>query len=85
MNPQQMLMQILNGRMSPAQNPIVQQIMQMKNSGATPQQAIEQLSQQYPQFRQFQDPKQVDRAARDIIRQSGMNPDTVMQQITKMF
>lgn len=85
MNPQQMLMNILYGRMSSAQNPIVQQIMQMKNSGATPQQAMEQLSQQYPQFRQFQDPKAVDRAARDTIRQSGMDPDAVMQQISKMF
>ena len=85
MNPQQMLMNILYGRMNSAQNPIVQQIMHMKNSGATPQQAMEQLSQQYPQFRQFQDPKQIDRAARDTIRQSGMNPDAVAQQLSKMF
>lgn len=86
-NPQQMMMQALYSRMSPAQNPMIQQIMQLRQSGATPQAAMEQLAQRYPQFRQFQgqNPKQIDRAARDMIRQSGINPDAVMQQLSKML
>lgn len=85
--PQQMFMQLLYGRMSPAQNPMVQELIQLKQSGATPQAAMEQLSQRYPQFRQFQgqDPRQIDRAARETIRQSGMNPDAVIQQLSRMF
>lgn len=86
-NPQQMMMQALYSRMSSAQNPMIRQIMTLRQSGATPQAAVEQLAKQYPQFRQFQgqDPRQLDRAAKDAIRQSGMNPDAVIQQLSKML
>ena len=48
MNMGQMLMQGLT-----ANNPMVAQIMQMKNSGMTPQQALQQMAQSNPQMRQI--------------------------------
>lgn len=79
------MMQMLAGKMQA--NPMMQQVMQMRQQGMSAQQAMEQLSQQYPQFRQYQgmNPAQLDQMARGTMQSVGLNPNAVAEQIKKMF
>ena len=79
------MMQMLAGKMQT--NPLMQQVMQMKQQGMTSQQAMQQLSQQYPQLRQYQgiNPAQLDQMARGTMQTVGLNPNSVADQLKKMF
>ena len=85
MDVRQMMMQAVMGRM--AQNPMVQQVLQMKQQGMDPNQVIQQLSQQYPQLRQLQgaNPAQIDQMAANAMRSAGVDPNALMGEIKKMF
>lgn len=80
-----MMMQMLAGKMQA--NPMMQQVMQMRQQGMSAQQAMEQLSQQYPQLRQYQgmNPAQLDQMARGTMQSVGLNPNAVTEQIKKLF
>lgn len=84
-NPQQMVMQAVMGRMT--QNPMVQQVLQMRQQGMDPNQAIAQLSQQYPQLRQLQgvNPAQIDVMAMNAMKQVGVDPNAFVGQFKKML
>lgn len=84
-DPKQMMMQAIMGRMT--QNPLTQQVLQMKNQGMTPQQAIQQLGQQYPQLRQLQgmNPAKLDGMAMNAMRQTGIDPNTFVGQFKRML
>lgn len=79
------MMQMLAGKMQT--NPLMQQVMQMKQQGMTSQQAMQQLSQQYPQLRQYQgmNPAQLDQMAMGTMQSVGLNPNSVADQFKKMF
>lgn len=79
------MMQMLAGKMQT--NPLMQQVMQMKQQGMTSQQAMQQLSQQFPQLRQYQgvNPAQLDQMARGTMQSVGLNPNSVADQLKKMF
>lgn len=85
MDIRQMIMQMAAGRMQ--SNPLMQQVMQMKQQGMTSQQAMQQLSQQFPQLRQYQgmNPAQLDQMARGTMQSVGLNPNSVADQLKKMF
>ncbi len=84
-DPRQMVMQAAMNRMT--QNPTIQQILQMKQQGMDPQQAIQQLSQQYPQLRQLQgaNPAQINGIAMNALRQAGMDPNVFVNQLKQIF
>lgn len=84
-DPKQMMMQAILGRMT--QNPLTQQVLQMKQQGMTPGQAMQQLGQQYPQLRQLQgvNPAQLDNMAMNAMRQSGIDPNSFVGQFKKMI
>ena len=84
-DPRQMMMQAIMGRMT--NNPLTQQVLQMKQQGMTPEQAIQQLGQQYPQFRQLQgmNPAQLDGMAMNAMRQTGIDPNAFVGQFRKML
>lgn len=85
MDVRSMMMQMLAGKMQA--NPMMQQVMQMRQQGMSAQQAMEQLSQQYPQLRQYQgmNPAQLDQMARGTMQSVGLNPNAVTEQIKKLF
>lgn len=85
MDVRQMMMQAVMGRMT--QNPMVQQVLQLKQQGMTPDQAIRQLGQQYPQLRQLQGvaPGQIDQMAANAMRQTGIDPNAFVEQFKKMI
>ena len=85
MDIRQMIMQMAAGRMQT--NPLMQQAMQMKQQGMSSQQAMQQLSQQFPQLRQYQgmNPAQLDQMAKGTIQSVGLNPNALMEQIKKLF
>lgn len=84
-DPKQMMMQAIMGRMT--NNPMTQQVLQMKQQGMSPQQAIQQLSQQYPQLRQLQgvNPAQLDGMAVNAMKQTGIDPNSFVNQFKKML
>lgn len=84
-DPGQMMMQAIMGRMT--NNPLTQQVLQMKQQGMTPDQAIKQLGQQYPQLRQLQGmkPSQLDGMAMNAMRQTGIDPTSFIGQFKKML
>lgn len=84
-DPRQMMMQAVMGRMT--HNPLTQQVLQMKNQGMTPEQAIQQLGQQYPQLRQLQgvNPAQIDQMAVSAMRQTGIDPNSFVSQFKRML
>ena len=84
-DPKQMMMQAIMGRMT--NNPMTQQVLQMKQQGMSPQQAIQQLSQQYPQLRQLQgvNPAQLDGMAVNAMKQTGIDPNLFVNQFKKML
>ena len=84
-DPKTMMMQAIMGRMT--NNPMTQQVLQMKQQGMSPQQAIRQLSQQYPQLRQLQgvNPAQLDGMAVNAMKQTGIDPGSFVGQLKKML
>ena len=84
-DPKQMMMQAIMGRMT--QNPMTQQVLRMKQQGMTPEQAIQQLGQQYPQLRQQQgvNPAQLDGMAMNAMKQTGIDPNSFVNQFKKML
>ena len=84
-DPRQMMMQSIMGRMT--NNPLTQQVLQMKQQGMTADQAIQQLRQQYPQLRQLQgmNPSQLDGMAMNAMRQTGIDPTSFIGQFKKML
>ena len=84
-DPKQMVMQAVMGRMT--NNPLTQQVLQMRQQGMTPEQAIQQLGQQYPQLRQLQgiNPAQLDGMAMNAMKQTGVNPEAFVGQLKRML
>ena len=80
MNMGQMLMQGLT-----ANNPMVAQIMQMKNSGMTPQQALQQMAQSNPQMRQIMQGGNPQQAAMNMPKEAGLDPQQFMRQANQLF
>ena len=78
-------MQMAAGRMQ--SNPLMQQVLQMRQQGMSSQQAMEQLSQQFPQLRQYQgvNPAQLDQMAKSTMQGVGLNPNALTEQIKKIF
>ncbi len=91
MNIPQMMMQAMMRGISPMQNPMVQEIVRMKQQGATPQAAMQQLAQRYPQFRQAvpylqnKTPQQMDQTAQNAVQSAGVNPNDLLQQVNKFI
>lgn len=85
MDIRQMMAQSVMGRM--ANNPVTQLVLQMKQQGMSPEQAIQQLGQQYPQFRQLQgvNPNQIDKMVISAMQQTGIDPNSFLNQFKKMF
>ena len=85
LDPRQMMMQAVMGRMT--NNPLTQQVLQMKQQGMTPEQAIQQLGQQYPQLRQLQgiNPAQLDGMAMNAMKQTGVNPEAFVGQLKRIL
>ena len=85
MDIRQMMAQTVMGRM--ANNPVTQLVLQMKQQGMSPEQAIQQLGQQYPQFRQLQgvNPNQIDKMVISAMQQTGIDPNSFLSQFQKMF
>ena len=85
MDIRQMIMQMAAGRMQA--NPLMQQVMQMKQQGMSSQQAMQRLSQQFPQLRQYQgmNPAQLDQMAKGTMQSVGLNPNALTEQIKKLF
>lgn len=87
----QMMMQGMMRGMSPMQNPIVQDIVRMRQQGMTSADAFQQLSQRYPQFRQAapflggKTPQQMDQTAQNALQQSGVDPNAMAQQFQRLF
>lgn len=84
-DPKQMMMQAVMGRMT--NNPLTQQVLQMRQQGMTPEQAIQQLGQQYPQLRQLQgiNPAQLDGMAMNAMKRTGVNPEAFVGQLKRML
>lgn len=89
MNIPQMLMQSLIGGMNPMQNPMVRDILQMKQQGMTPEQAISQLSKQYPSFQgampflQGKSQDQMGETAQNFLQGAGVNPSDMIGQLRR--
>lgn len=85
MDIRQMIMQMAAGKLQ--SNPMMQQVMQMRQQGMTAQQAMQQLSKQYPQLQQYQgmNPAQLDQMAMGTMQSVGLNPNAVTEQIKKLF
>lgn len=84
-DPRQMMMQAAMNRVT--QNPAVRQVLQMKQQGMNPQQAMQQLSQQYPQLQQLQgmNQAQLENMAINAMRQNGIDPDMLLGQFKRML
>lgn len=88
--PQMMMQGMLQG-MSPMQNPMVQEIIRMRQQGVGQQAAFRQLAQKYPVFRQAapflegKTPQQMDQTAQNALQQSGVDPNAVAQQFMRFF
>ena len=88
--PQMMMQGMLQG-MSPMQNPIVQDIVRMRQQGMTSADAFQLLSQKYPQLQQAapflagKTPQQMDQTAQNALQQSGVDPNAMAQQFMRFF
>lgn len=85
-SPIQMMLQAMVQGANPMQSPIMQEVMQMRQQGRTPQEAMQLLSQRYPQFGtmlQGKTPKQMDVFATNALRSAGIDPKRMMQQIQR--
>lgn len=91
MNPVQALMQAMTGGMNPMGNPMVKEILSMKQQGMTPEQAINQLSQKYPSFKnavpflQGKTPEQMGQTAQNFIQEAGVNPADMANQLRRFM
>lgn len=71
------------------QNPMVRDILQMKQQGMTPEQAINQLSKQYPSFQgalpflQGKNPEQMQETAQNFLQGAGVNPVDMANQLKR--
>lgn len=89
MNIPQMMMQAMMQGISPMRSPMVQDIMRMKQRGMSPQAAMQQLAQRYPQFQQAipylqnKTPQQMDQTAKTAIQSSGVDPNALIAQFNK--
>lgn len=87
--PQMLMQSLMGGAMNPMQNPMVQKIMQMKNQGMTPEQALNQLSQEYPAFQnampflQGKNPQEMAQTAQNFLQGAGVNPNDMMGQLKR--
>lgn len=87
----QLIMQGMAQGMNPMQNPMVQDILRMRQQGLDAPTAFQQLAQKYPQLRQaapFLDgktPQQMDQTAQNAFQQSGVDPGTMAQQFRRFF
>ena len=83
--------QMMMRGMSPMQNPIVQDIVRMRQQGMTSADAFQQLSQKYPQLQQAapflagKTPQQMDQTAQNALQQSGVDPNAMAQQFMRFF
>ena len=85
-SPIQMMLQAMMQGANPMQSPIMQEVRQMRQQGRTPQEAMQLLSQRYPQFGtmlQGKTPKQMDVFATNALRSAGIDPQRMMQQIQR--
>lgn len=92
MNTVQALMQAMIGGMNPiGNNPMVQDILRMKQQGMTPEQTINQLSQKYPAFQgampflQGKTPEQMGQTAQNFIQEAGVNPADMANQLRRFM
>ena len=87
----QMMMQGMTRGMSPTQNPMVQDIIRMRQQGMDATSAFQQLSQKYPQLQQAapflagKTPQQMDQTAQNALQQSGVDPNALAQQFQRFF
>lgn len=87
-SPIQMMMQAMLQGADPMQSPIVQEAMRMRQQGVTPQEAMERLTQHYPQFGamlQGKTPQQMDVFASNALRSAGIDPNRMMQTMRRFI
>lgn len=85
-SPIQMMLQAMMQGANPMQSPIMQEVMQLRQQGRTPQEAMQLLSQRYPRFGtmlQGKTPQQMDVFATNALRSAGIDPQRMMQQIQR--
>lgn len=83
MDLRQMTMQAMLGRIAP--NPMMQQIMQMRQQGLSPQQAMQKMAQNYPQFQKFQNPQQINTILNQAMQSVGVNPNDMMAAVKRFL
>lgn len=83
MDLRQITMQAMMGRIAP--NPMMQQIMQLRRQGISPQQAMQQMAQKYPQFQQFQNPQQINTVLNQAMQSAGVNPNDMMAALKRFL
>ena len=76
----QMLMQNLT-----ANNPVVAQVMRMKNSGMSPQQALQELSKQFPQMQAMQNGAGINQIGMNMLREAGIDPNKFITQANNLM
>ncbi len=85
----QMMVQAMMQGCSPMSNPMIQDMMRLKQQGVDATTAAQQLAQKYPQFRQAmpflanKSPQQMDQAASNALQQAGVAPGELMQQFQR--
>lgn len=87
-SPIQMMMEAMLQGASPLQSPIVQEAMQLRQQGVTPQEAMRQLTQRYPQFGamlQGKSPQQMDAFASNALRSAGVDPRRMAQAMQRFI
>lgn len=87
-SPIQMMMEAMLQGASPMQSPIVQEVMQLRQTGVTPQEAMRQLTQRYPEFGAMlrdKTPQQMDAFASNALRSAGIDPRRMMQTIQRFI
>lgn len=76
----QMLMQNLT-----VNNPVVAQVMRMKNSGMSPQQALQELSKQFPQMQAMQNGAGINQIGMNMLREAGLDPFKFITQANNLM
>lgn len=76
----QMLMQNLT-----ANNPVVAQVVRMKNSGLSPQQALQELSKQFPQMQAMQNGAGINQIGMNMLREAGLDPSKFITQANNLM
>lgn len=89
MNPLQMMMGPMMQNIGQL-NPMVYLMQHMQNGG-NPQQIIQQMAQQNPQFRRAlpffegKNSKQIESTARNMLKERGLDPDEIRRQFEKQY